>query len=180
VTEGLEDRSRMATFRIVPDRSRVWVDARTSVHPVHGEADGLQGSIEAEVDGGRLDLSAPVRLHLELPVARLTSGNLLYDGEMQRRIQARRYPTITGEAREMREVDGGGRYQVLGDLTFHGVTRSVEGEVAVDLPDERTLVVEGEQVFDVRAFNLEPPKILLLRVHPDVTVRVRVVAERED
>jgi hypothetical protein len=40
--------------------------------------------------------------------------------------------------------------------------------------------VEGEQVFDVRAFNLEPPKILLLRVHPDVTVRVRVVAERED
>jgi polyisoprenoid-binding protein YceI len=68
---------------------------------------------------------------------------------------------------------------VRGDLTFHGVTRPVEGEVSVSLPDDRTIVIEGEQTFDIRDFGVQPPKILMLKVHPDVKVRVRVVAEQE-
>jgi polyisoprenoid-binding protein YceI len=168
----------MARFRIVPERSRVWVEARSSVHPIHGQADGARGTIEGEVADGRPRLSSPPVMRLELPVERLGSGNALYDAEMQRRVQARRYPTIVGEAREL-EALGGDRYRVRGDLTVRGVTRRVEGEVRVRASGERTLELEGEQVFDVRDFGLEPPRIAMLRVHPDVTVRVHLVAERE-
>ena len=32
-----------------------------------------------------------------------------------------------------------GRYRVQGNLTFHGVTREVEGEITLSAPDDRTL-----------------------------------------
>jgi polyisoprenoid-binding protein YceI len=79
----------------------------------------------------------------------------------------------------MRKLDSSDRYQVAGELKFHGVTRREEGEVTVEVSDDRTLVVDGEQTFDVRDFDLEPPKFLMLKVHPDVSVRVHVVAEAE-
>ena len=70
------------------------------------------------------------------------------------------------------------RYQLHGDLTFHGVTRQVEDEVSVDAPNPDTLVIEGEHVFDVRDFGVRPPRLGLLRVHPEVSVTISVEAER--
>jgi polyisoprenoid-binding protein YceI len=101
------------------------------------------------------------------------------DGEMMRRVDARRYPTIRGVVTDVTESSPG-RYRMLGDLTFHGVTRAVEGEVSLSQPDgDHTIVFEGEQTFDIREFGVQPPKILMLKVHPDVKVRVRVVAQQE-
>ena len=167
----------MAIFRIDPSRSRVWIEARSSMHPIQGEAEGLEGSIEAEVAGGRIDVAGEPKIQIELPVDRLKSGKKLEDAEMLRRIDARRFPKITGETTELKESNG--RYRIRGDLTFHGVTRPVEGEVTISSPDERSLVIEGEQTFDIRDFGVDPPKILMLKVHPDVRVRVKVFAEQE-
>ena len=159
----------MATFRIVPDRSRVSIVASSSLHPIKGEARGLEGTIETETSG--------LRGRIELPVASLRSGNPLYDVEMHRRVDARRYPTIVGEVVKAAPLEGG-RYRLLGDLTFHGVTRQVEDEVSVDAPNPDTLVIEGEHVFDVRDFGVRPPRLGLLRVHPEVSVTISVEAER--
>jgi polyisoprenoid-binding protein YceI len=169
----------VATFRIDPHRSKVWIEARSSMHPIHGEAEGLEGSIEADLADGQIKVIGVPKIQIELPVDKLQSGKKLEDAEMMRRIDARRYPTIKGQTTELKE-NGGGRYRVLGDLTFHGVTRQVEGEVTISAPDERSLVIEGEQVFDIRDFGVQPPKILMLKVHPDVRVRVKVVAQQEN
>jgi len=169
----------MSRFAIVPEGSRVGIEARSSVHPITGEATGLEGYLQVAVADGRLDLSRPAEFHLELPVERLSSGNPLYDRELLRRVDSQRYPRITGTARDVTEV-AAGRYRVRGDLTFHGVTRAVEGEVRIQVPDDRTLLVEGEREFDIRQFGLEPPRLLMLRVHPEVSVRIRVTAEREE
>lgn len=168
----------MGRYEIVPDRSQVWITARSSVHPIHGEGTGLQGYLLLGIVDGQLDLTEPAELHVELPVERLRSGNPLYDREMQRRIEAQKYPRITGTARQIAEVSPG-RYRVRGEVTFHGATRTAEGEVTIRVEDQR-LVVEGEHVFDVRDFNLEPPRLLMLRVYPEVTVRVRAMAERTE
>jgi polyisoprenoid-binding protein YceI len=169
----------MPQFRIIPERSRVWIEATSSVHPIHGESEGLSGSITVDVDGDGLDLSSSPAISVELPVERLKSGNRLEDAEMMRRIDARRYPTIRGVVRDMKSQGVDGQYVVTGDLTFHGVTQSVEGEVKVSRPDDNTLVIEGEHTFDIRDFKVEPPKILMLRVHPEVKVRIRVEAVGE-
>jgi polyisoprenoid-binding protein YceI len=147
------------------------------MHPIHGEADGLEGSIEADVADGHIDVTGVPKISIELPVENLQSGKKLEDAEMMRRIDSRRFPKIRGETTELRK--NGGTYQIRGDLTFHGVTRAVEGEVTICVPDERSLLIEGEQVFDIREFGVEPPKILMFRVHPDVRVRIKVVAQQE-
>jgi polyisoprenoid-binding protein YceI len=169
----------MTRFRIVPERSRVWLEASSSVHPIHGEATGLEGTIDAQLNGDGLDLSTPPEISVQLPVERLKSGNRLEDAEMMRRIDARRYPTIRGVVRDMKTKGDDGRYFVTGELSFHGVTQTLDGEVTISHPDEKTLVIEGEREFDIRDFNVAPPKILILKVHPEVKVRIRVEAVGE-
>jgi polyisoprenoid-binding protein YceI len=170
----------MTTFAIDPARSTVWIEAQSSLHPIHGEASGLEGYLEVEVADGQLDLSVPAEMHVELPVEQLRSGNPMQDRELLRRIDADRFRKIRGDARKIQAGDSDGRYRVSGDVSFHGATRTMDGDVTVQAPDDRTLVVEGEQVFDIRDFNVKPPKILMFRVEPEVKVRIRVTAERAD
>jgi polyisoprenoid-binding protein YceI len=168
----------MTTFRIVPGRSKVWIEAKSSLHPIHGEAGGLEGSIDTDVADGQPVFDSNSKIRIELPVEALKSGKSLEDAEMMKRIEARRYPTIRGEVREISH-DGDGRYRIRGDLTFHGITQTVDGEVSARFDGENSLVIEGEHIFDIRDFGVQPPKILMLKVHPDVSVRIRVVAEPE-
>ena len=74
-------------------------------------------------------------------------------------------------------LEATGRYRVAGDLTFHGATRTAEGTVAVTVGADRRLVVDGDQAFDIRDFDLDSPTVLMLRIYPDVRVRLHVEAE---
>ncbi len=172
----------MARFRIVPERSRVWIDARSSLHPIHTETDGLEGWLDLVVhgEGGQVELTTAPSGHLELPVERLTSGNQLEDRELRRRIDARRYPTIAGDLTLMQETGTDGRYAVGGDLTFMGTTRSYKDQMTVEPVDPRTVRLAGQSTFDIRDFGMAPPRILMFKVEPQVTVRVEIVAERTD
>ena len=169
----------MSRYRIVPERSRIWAEARSSLHPIRVESTGLRGYLDCEVVDGHLADGAPVSGRVEIEADRLRTGNGLYDNELERRLEVRKFPTIQGRVREVRAVGDGQRYRVAGELTFHGVPRPVEGEVSLRVVDDKTLEIEGERAFDVREHGLEPPRILMLRVYPEVQVRAHVVAERE-
>jgi polyisoprenoid-binding protein YceI len=163
----------MAARPILPDRSEVLVDARSSVHAIRGRASQLSGEVDVDIVDGRPGSS--LRGRIEVPVRGLRSGNPLEDRELHRRVDARRFPTIVGEVRSATAVDGDGLFRVEGDITFHGVTQPVTGEVQVSV-DSDAVVIEGEHVFDVRDFGITPPRILMLRVEPEVTVRIRLAA----
>jgi polyisoprenoid-binding protein YceI len=167
--------------RIDAARSAVWIDATSSVHPIHTKATGLDGYVTLTMGGdGAVDVTAPVAGHLSLPVSRLRSPNPLEDRELKRRIDAKRFPTIDGELRSIRPADGpAGRYVVAGDLTFRGVTVVCEDELTIGRDDDGAVHLAGSSVFDVRDFGMEPPRILVLRVHPEVRVRVELVAVPE-
>ena len=166
------------TYRIVPERSQAWLDGKSSVHPIHAEVRGIEGSLDLETVDGQLVFATPPTLRFELPMDRLKSGNPLYDKETERRMETRRYPTIIAEAREIRGL-GSGRFALTGDVTVRGVTRSVSGEVQLSAPDESTVVLEGEQQFDIRDFKIDPPRMLMVKVHPEITMRIKLTAERE-
>ena len=169
----------MTRYDIVPDRSEVWIEASSNVHPIHSKTDGLEGFVELDVaDGGLVDLTAAPSGRLSFPVARLRSGNPLEDRELRRRIDARRYPTIAGDLTVMAETGEDGRYRVEGDLTFKGVTRRYEDEMTLEAVNGQMVILAGEKTFDVRDFGLEPPRILLLKVEPAVRVKVAIVAEK--
>ena len=80
----------------------------------------------------------------------------------------------------MKQANDAAEYTVSGDLTFRGVTHSYEDAMTVEVAIDGTLTLGGESTFDIRDFGMEPPRILMLKVQPEVTVRVEIVAEKEN
>ena len=183
----------MTRYEIDASRSEVRVQASSSLHAITGHAEGLRGWVDLEgatVTGARIELDAE----------RLAWGNPLLDRETHRRIDAARHPTIVGtmtatdgnaNANRSAEPTPSPRWnaqpplrslsvptRVRGKIAFHGVEREVSGSVVVTTADADELVIEGEQTFDVRDWGLEPPRLLMLKVNPDILVAIRVRAIR--
>ena len=166
-------------FRVVPDRSVVMIDARSSVGPITFGAIGVSGVIEVAVVGRRVCSDPFPAAHLEIAVDQLRSGNSLYDAELLRRIDARRHPTVSLDLRACTALGSTGRYQLLGEVTFHGVSRPLDGTVSVAMSSDHALVIRGEQVVDIRDFGVVSPTVLMLRIYPDVVVSLQIEAELE-
>jgi hypothetical protein len=57
------------------------------------------------------------------------------------------------------------------------VTQDIEGEVSLRTGDD-WLEVEGAKTLDMRDFKLEPPKILMLEVQAQISLRAKIRAVR--
>ncbi|HEX6787362.1 MAG TPA: helix-turn-helix transcriptional regulator [Acidimicrobiales bacterium] len=167
-------------FAVVPDRSVVLIEARSTVGPITFGAVGVTGVIEAEIHDGQVQPGRAPSAHLEIDVTGLRSGNALYDAELLRRIDARRHPVVALDLRGASAVGCPDRFHVDGEVTFHGTTRPIHGTVNVGLPSPGKLVVSGEQIFDIRDFDIASPTVLMLRIYPDVLVQLQVEAEPMD
>ena len=165
------------SFRIDPERAALVLVARSNAGPITFGATGIEGSISAHVIEGEVATTVPPAARLEVPVQRLTCGNGLYDAELLRRVDARLFPRAVVELRDASPVGATGRYHVEGILTFHGVTRSMAGTVAVSFPLPGRMVIEGEQVLDMRHFEITPPAVAMLRIYPEVRVQLHLEAD---
>ncbi|HEY2214209.1 MAG TPA: helix-turn-helix transcriptional regulator [Acidimicrobiales bacterium] len=174
-----ETTRRPGRFHLVADRSAVVVEVRSTVGPLSFGTVGVTGSIEAELVDGVLRTDVAPSGSLTIDISRLTSGNKLYDAELLRRINARRFPTAHVELRECAASGPGARYRLAGELTIHGETRPAQGTVNIEMLSDRRLVITGEQVFDMRDFAIASPTVLMLRIYPDVRVRLHAEAELE-
>ncbi len=167
----------MNRYRAVPEESRFWAELDSNAHPVEVKAAGIYGYIEASFNGdGQLDPAASHRAQLAFWVEDLNSGNELRDIEMLRRMNARGHPSIEWRVKKVSTLNGG-RCRASGDVTVHGRTRSFDGDFKMSVAPG-LLVVEGEQVFDMRDFGIDPPKFFWLWIEPRLKVGVRVVAKQ--
>jgi DNA-binding PadR family transcriptional regulator len=166
-------------FQLIPDRSVVLIEVRSTVGPLAFGAVGVDGWVEAAVDGPTLQTDIPPTAHLEIDVSGLRSGNRVYDAELARRIDSRRFPRATADLRECVASGPGSLFRLKGELTFHGVTRQAQGTVSLEVSPARRLVISGDQAFDIRDFAIPSPTVLMLRIYPDIRVRLHVEAELE-
>jgi polyisoprenoid-binding protein YceI len=158
-------------------RTTVKVGLRVNLHPSHVNANALSATIECEVDKlGRPRLDQPYRAVLTLPVNAIKSGNGLQDLEMRRRFDASRFPTINAIVTHGEALKGKGRYRAKAQLTIHGVTREVAGDIQLSV-DGTTLTVDGQQVINVKEFGIDPPHLIFLKMDPEVDLQVHIVAE---
>jgi polyisoprenoid-binding protein YceI len=168
-----------ARYTFDSERSCIWVSGHSNLHPINTETRGITGWIEiAARPDGSLDLDDPVSGELNLAAERLTSGNVLYDRELRRRIDARRYPNIVGQLINVRAGSEHPRYLVTGDISFHGKTQTFEHVMEIDVRGDGVLLT-GDYVFDIRQFGLEPPSMLMVRVYPEIEVRVELHGTRD-
>ena len=176
-------------FDVHPNSSNIVVEARSNVGPIAFSTTALSGWVEVHLrDGLVQEEPAPVA-RLEVQVSSLSSGNGLYDGELLRKVDARRFPTATLELRSLSRMGDGNCYQLAGDATVHGVSRRLVGIVTATAVDQqplarpgtraarRRLSVTGEYVLDIRHFNMDTPKMPLFKLYPDVRLHLRLEAE---
>lgn len=169
----------MTRFRILPASSSVSTEMRSSVHRLHAETRSLGGTIEGEFDeNGKPRFELPHRARIEVPIDSMRSGNRLQDMEMHRRLDPRKFPLIEVIVDRAWPLEGDARGRATFRVTAHGRTQSFEEGFRMRL-EGRRLVIEGEHTFDMRDFDVKPPRFLALKVEPEVTVRARIVADRE-
>ena len=164
-----------------PDRSTVTVHATSSLHPLTTDAP-VTGWVELTVDDrGRIDGAAPVDGLVEVALGAMRSGNPLIDREAERRLHIRRHPTVTGRLTSLVANpgpgdDGPGPAAGTGTLDFHGVTRPLDGTLRVTPLADGELALEGSTELDVTDFDVQPPSLLVVKVHPQIRVTLAAVA----
>ncbi len=166
-----------------PDRSTVTVHATSSLHPITTDAP-VTGWVELTVDDdGRIDGDAPVDGVVEVALGTMRSGNPLIDREAERRLHIRRHPTVTGRLTSLVPDPGSGgdggdpdAATGAGTLDFHGVTRPLEGTLRVTPLADGELALEGTTELDVTDFDVQPPSLLVVKVHPRIRVTLAAVA----
>ena len=167
----------MSRYRAVPEESKFWAELDSNAHPVEVKAAGMYGYIEASFNGdGQLDPAATHRAQLAFWVEDLNSGNELRDIEMLRRMNSRGHPSIEWSVKKVSLLNRG-RCRASGEVTVRGRTRSFEEDFKMSVAPG-LLVLEGEHVFDMRDFGIEPPRFFWLWIEPRIKVGVRVVAKQ--
>jgi PadR family transcriptional regulator PadR len=174
---GLDGTGR---YVVAPERSAVLVEARSTVGPITFGALGITGFVECRTGADGIDPGEHTRARLELPLEQLRSGNGLYDAELLRRIDARRFPVAVLELVGCTPVGDAGRYRLDGQIDLHGTTRPLRGSVTAAMASPGVIAVHGDQGFDIRDFDIVIPTVLMFRIYPDVTVRLQIEAELDD
>jgi hypothetical protein len=165
-------------WAIEPEVSTVSIDGASTLHPIRASASGLRGWIEAVLNPGGLQRESAVTGRVEIAVEQLGSGNPLIDRETRRRILARRHPHIIGEV-TAGVVAEHGVMDLEGVITLRGERIEVRGSMTVSEVDSDRIVLDGSSRFDVRWWGLRPPRLGLLRVHPDIDVSVHLEGRRD-
>ena len=168
-------REGWTTLYITPGRSKLRILARSNVGPIEFTSTDISGEVFTRIDDGVVDLSEPPTASLAVPVSSLSSGNPMYDVEVQQRLHASRYPFIRAAMHAASPLPGG-RYVLDGTLTIHGTSRALTGTVQLTSTTHPRLFVEGEQLVDMRDYDIKLPSALMLRIYPDVVVRFRIEA----
>ncbi|MEZ5171159.1 MAG: YceI family protein [Acidimicrobiia bacterium] len=153
----------MARYEFVPGESTIALDASSSVHPIHTSTAGLTGFLDLDRQEGEL----------HVPLGELRSGNPLIDRETRRRLDTKRHPEITAVVSTLTKTDEH-TYATAGTIEAMGETVEAEGVLTIT-PDD-SLRITGTRSFDVRDWGLQPPKLLMVKVHPDVTAHISLLA----
>jgi hypothetical protein len=164
-------------YEFDPSRSTLAIDASSSIHPIHTSA-GVTGWFEiTRRDDGSIDGTQPVGGYVQLDISAMRSGNPLVDRETERRLDVRRYPIIDGELVRLAATSDPERFDAVGRLTFHGQTQVVEGSLEIRWTDDG-IELDGTKSLDVTDFGVQPPSLLVVKVHKDITVRLHAVGLR--
>lgn len=163
----------MSRFVVVAGESQLTALARSTVHHFTYRAP-LTGEIEAAVRDGGFDLGTPITGSLEVDLDSLRGDDPHTDGEMQRRLDTQRFPRARAKVHQVTS-NGDDTYRLTGELTLRGTTKPLEGDATVTLTGD-TLRAVGSLTVDLRSFNIKPPSLLILRVHPEIEVSIDLIA----
>jgi polyisoprenoid-binding protein YceI len=167
----------VSRFVVAAESSQLRAAARSTVHPISYQAP-LTGAIDAAIRDGGFDVTTAITASLDVDLNALRGTDPLADAEMRRRLDVQRYPVAKATVTDVTSR-GGDLYRLRGELSLHGKMRALEGDATVTLVGDR-LHATGSLTIDIREFEIKPPSLLLVRVHPEVEITIDLVADLSD
>lgn len=144
-------------------------DLRLQVTRFSVDVDAGAGSVTATFDASSLVVDSPMKDGAENPSALSAADKHKIAAQIRDDVlETRKHPEVAFRSRSLRQRSDGG-YDFDGDLSLHGVTRSLAGA---------TQLVNGRQVLELTLhqpdFGITPYKAMLgaLKIQADVRVRV--------
>jgi polyisoprenoid-binding protein YceI len=172
------DTPSVVRYAVDPSQSSLSADAQSTLHTVHTSVSGVAGFIEAAWNpDGTLAMTPEPKMHVEFPVDQLRSGNAMQDREMRKLIDSARFPKVAADLTGIEPLVSAGRYKATGEITLAGRSRAYGGEFSIANDGDR-LTLDGEVNLDIRDFGLKPPNLIILKVDPMLSVRLRLVAKK--
>lgn len=130
--------------------SHIGFSVKHILSKVPGEFKDYDGSFSfdpANPESGKIDVT--------IQAASISTDNEMRDHHLQSPdfFDAEKYPTITFKSTSVSKGDGDNKYKVVGDLTIHGVTKSVTLDVDYLGADTMPMGKDGKMVANIVGFS---------------------------
>lgn len=165
----------MPRYLVDSAASRLRVQARSKIHDTSTTFSRIGGEVQA--DPAALT-GAATAARFTVAMAEFDAGDWLKNRKLKGDLQLDRWPEASFELRELRDVveaDGGFTATAVGLLRYRG--RELEIAIAGrGRIDAQRIEATGRFDLDIRQIGMEPPKILMFKVDPEVTVDIELIA----
>ena len=172
----------MAKWNIDPDHSvGSFAIRHLNVAFVHGQMNSISGTVEYDPDN-ITDLS----ISFEITVDSVITGISKRDEHLKSAdfFDINKYPKITYQSK-ITESTGNHRFKVTGDLSIHGVSRTIKMDINLTGPvktpfGETTIGITGRTILNREDFKMtwnQPMENGDLMVNTDVAVEINIEAD---
>jgi polyisoprenoid-binding protein YceI len=142
------------------------------MHVVHGVSKDFQCKVTTNGDTSRVHVAVSAN------VSSFNSGNSNRDSHALEVLDALRYPNVSFVSDKAVPIENRSRYQVTGQLTFHGITREISFPVIPKRVDHKINVKGG---FDINLsdYKVARPSLLGVAVKDKLTITFDLWAPEE-
>lgn len=153
-----------------PVGSKARIEGTSSIHDWHMESAVVGGFMEVDAKFPESALTDPAaakpNIQASIPVRSLKSGTKRMDEVMQEKMEEPKFKKIEYKLTELKPKSAAGatgalQFESEGELTIHGVTKTLNMPVTIEKQDGK-LKVAGSTSLKMSDYKVEAPKLSLL------------------
>ena len=142
-------------------------------HPAHNWT-GISKEIQGTFEINKEDLTQS-KVDLFVPVFSFDSKNANRDSNMLDVVEEYYYPYVRFISSKIEKVDDG--FNVVGNLSFHGITKEFTIPVSL-IQDDKRIVVESDFSIMLTDFKIRRPSLLTIKIRNQIEIKGFLVGSR--
>ena len=139
-------------------------------HPAHNWT-GISKEIQGTFELNKEDLTQS-KVDLFVPVFSFDSKNANRDSNMLDVVEEYYYPYVRFISSKIEKVDDG--FNVVGNLSFHGITKEYTIPVSL-IQDDKRIIVESDFSIMLTDFKIRRPSLLTIKIRNQIDIKVFLV-----
>jgi polyisoprenoid-binding protein YceI len=139
-------------------------------HPAHNWT-GISKEIQGTFELNKENLTQS-KVDLFVPVFSFDSKNANRDSNMLDVVEEYYYPYVRFISSKIEKVDDG--FNVVGNLSFHGITKEFTIPVSL-IQDDKRIVVESDFSIMLTDFKIRRPSLLTIKIRNQIDIKVFLV-----